>query len=585
MTNLVRSKAVLSMATLCLTIFTTAAFAGSENRHETVGHMTANAAGVSWQVGPDNDAVTLTITGPNNFLYTHEFPNAHAVNVKSRDLGANPADGQYMYEMRVTPRISGSVKAQLAAARAANDDAAAAKIMAANGITSTLVQSGTFSILNGSFVSSDAVEPGANTAGTKSATSATKRDTTDDGTASAQLHNAPVKALDVVTADDEIIQGSLCVGLDCVNNESFGFDTIRLKENNDRIKFDDTSTSTGFPNHDWQLTANDSASGGANKFSIEDITAATVPFTVTGSAPTNSMFVDSTGRVGFRTSTPVLDLHVATSNTPAMRLEQNNSGGFTAQTWDVAGNEANFFVRDVTGGSRLPFRIRPGAPTSSIDIAASGKVGIGTASPASNLHVFGASNTDVFVGVGEDPAGTTGTQSALTIGYGGASLGRGVGFLNVRPDSTATAPNPSLRFLTVNVLRMIIDNAGNVGFGGITSVSNPIQHANGAFLSAGGTWTNASSRDLKQDISDVTNDEAMQALKALQPVHFAYKVDPKEKHVGFIAEDVPAIVATQDRKSLSPMDVVAVLTKVVQEQQSTIDELKTRIDQLEAKKQ
>jgi len=397
MTNLVRSKAVLSMATLCLTIFTTAAFAATENRHETVGHMTANAAGVSWQVGPDNDAVTLTITGPNNFLYTHEFPNAHAVNVKSRDLGSNPADGQYTYEMRVTPRISGSVKAQLAAARAANDDAAAAQIMAANGITSTLAQTGTFSILNGSFVSSDAVEPGANTAGTKSATSATKRDTTDDGTASAQLHNAPVKALDVVTADDEIIQGSLCVGLDCVNNESFGFDTIRLKENNDRIKFDDTSTSAGFPNHDWQLTANDSASGGANKFSVEDITAATVPMTITGSAPTNSVFVDSTGRVGFRTSTPVLDLHVATSNTPAMRLEQNNSGGFTAQTWDVAGNEANFFIRDVTGGSRLPFRIRPGAPTSSVDIAASGKVGIGTASPSEHLHVFDTTDANIYI--------------------------------------------------------------------------------------------------------------------------------------------------------------------------------------------
>ena len=37
-------------------------------------------------------------------------------------------------------------------------------------------------------------------------------------------------------------------------------------------------------------------------------------------------------------------------------------------------------MRDVTGGSRLPFRIRPGAPTSSIDITADGNVGIGTAS-------------------------------------------------------------------------------------------------------------------------------------------------------------------------------------------------------------
>ena len=55
----------------------------------------------------------------------------------------------------------------------------------------------------------------------------------------------------------------------------------------------------------------------------------------------------------------------------------------------MAGNEANFFIRDVTGGSRLPFRIRPGAPTSAIDIAASGNVGIGTASPSAKLDVNG----------------------------------------------------------------------------------------------------------------------------------------------------------------------------------------------------
>lgn len=38
--------------------------------------------------------------------------------------------------------------------------------------------------------------------------------------------------------------------------------------------------------------------------------------------------------------------------------------------------------------------------------------------------------------------------------------------------------------------------------------------------------------------------------------------------MGFIAEDVPDLVATPNRKSLSPMDIVAVLTKVVQEQQN-----------------
>ncbi len=67
-------------------------------------------------------------------------------------------------------------------------------------------------------------------------------------------------------------------------------------------------------------------------------------------------------------------LMLKSANTPGINLVQTNGGGYTAQTWDVAGNEANFFVRDLTGGSRLPFRIRPGASTGSVDIQASSEV-------------------------------------------------------------------------------------------------------------------------------------------------------------------------------------------------------------------
>src|SRR5438874_157500 len=173
----------------------------------------------------------------------------------------------------------------------------------------------------------------------------------------------------------------------------------------------------------WHLTANASASGGSSKFSIEDITGSKVPFTVTAGAATNSIFVDSTGRVGFRTSTPVLDLHVSTGNTPALRFEQTNASGFTAQTWDMAGNEANFFVRDVTGGSRLPFRIRPGAPTSSIDISASGNVGIGTASPGALLDVnAGGLTGTVFLSGGSGGGSNVGQLTFNRIGSG--ELGR-----------------------------------------------------------------------------------------------------------------------------------------------------------------
>jgi len=174
--------------------------------------------------------------------------------------------------------------------------------------------------------------------------------------------------MDQVIADDLIVQGSGCFGFDCVNNESFGFDTIRMKENNTRIAFDDTSVGS-FPSNDWQIEANPSASGATSSFSIIDVTGSKTPFKIEAGAKTNALYVSSSGRIGLGTSTPVLDAHIANSNTPAVRLEQNSSGGFTAQTWDMAGNEANFFIRDATGGSSLPFRIRPGAPTSSIDIS------------------------------------------------------------------------------------------------------------------------------------------------------------------------------------------------------------------------
>lgn len=199
---------------------------------------------------------------------------------------------------------------------------------------------------------------------------------------------------DQVFNDDVIITFSLCVGNDCVNGETFGFDTIKLKENNTRIKFDDTSVSASFPNNDWQLTANDSTNGGANKFSIDDITNSRTPFTIEASAPANSLYVDDGGRVGFGTSTPVVELHVVNGDSPTLRLEQDGSSGFQAQTWDVAGNETNFFVRDVTNGSRLPFKIRPTAPTNSLYVNTNGNIGLGTASPSSALHVLRTDNAN-----------------------------------------------------------------------------------------------------------------------------------------------------------------------------------------------
>jgi hypothetical protein len=281
--------------------------------------------------------------------------------------------------------------------------------------------------------------------------------------------------------------GGVCGGADCSSSEVMGAATIKAKANNVRLKFEDTSTLAGFPSTDWQLSANDTFSGGANKFFIEDLTAATVPFTIEGGTPNNTLWVDSTARVGINTSTPARDLTVDDPVSAIIRMEQSAS---PFQAWDVVANNNNFIVRDISHETD-PFIVRTSAPYYSLVVDSTGRIGLGVSSPLYQIH-----------------------------------------------------------------------------------------HSSGARLDAG-NWINASSRAVKQDIQPLALDAAMSTVKALQPVTFAYKANPAETNVGFIAEDVPELVATNDRKGLSSMDIVAVLTKVVQEQQRTIEAMQARLQKLE----
>jgi hypothetical protein len=425
---------------------------------------------------------------------------------------------------------------------------------------------------------------------------------------------------DQVFNDDVIITGSLCVGFDCVSGMTFGADTIVLKENNLRIFF-----------NDWRLIANDSASGGANFFAIEDATAGRNVFQVSAGAPSNSIFVASSGRVGFRTSTPVLDLHVRTGNTPGMRLEQDGSGGFSPQTWDIAGNEANFFVRDVTGGSHLPFRIRPGAPTSSIDISAAGHVGIGTASSSpsnkdtvtpklvvSGNGTAGAAQIirDTSVGGGGgilELSGTRGTgptsytilqngDGAGTVVFSGADGSQYVvaALIQAQVDGTPGSNDMPGR-LTFDTTadgaaspteRMRITSSGNVGIG--TTGPTAQLHTTGTVRFAGvancgsGIQTDGSgnlscivsSRRFKNIVGPLPYRVALTNVMALRPEFGAYKKTPDVPEHWLIAEDVaavdPALAGFADGKpyTVKTQNVVADLVAVVQYQQREIDGLK-----------
>lgn len=588
-------------AVLMIAAMPFAAFAASP-----VGDLRGGGSSIEWTTNSSgHQSVRLVMMDRNGeVVVDRTYAQARSIHVRVADLGTDPAEGAYTYELTVTPVVAPAVARKLAAARAANDDAQVRKIMRENNLE-PVVQSGTVTLNNGFFVDPNGTEGSA--AGDASA----MRDDVGGATprtAPSRPSSPKVGVNDQVIADDLIVTGSECVGFDCVDGESFGFDTIKMKENNLRIKAEDTSTGTGFPTTDWQLTFNDSASGGANKFSVEDVTAVTVPLTITGGAPTNSVFVGSNGKVGFRTAAPVLDLHVSTGDTPAIRQEQTNASGFTAQTWDIGANEANWFVRDVTGGSRLPLRIRPGATTSSIDISSDGDVGINTASPNANtkLDIFDTTQAKARVTLtGQEffAAANTSTDGvALLLGVNrsadrqlwiadSALLAQNStnGAIRFRPnngDISALSTNGTTLNLSLQ------SNGGNVGINCLTPTSDLVIASSAttcatpsSSINAGSAqFTVASSRTFKENIEPISVQNILEKIEKVDVYTYDFKKGPKDR-LGLIAEDFHGVFGRGDEKFIDGNDVQMALWLAVQELTAQNKKLQERLDQLEQKQQ
>ena len=206
------------------------------------------------------------------------------------------------------------------------------------------------------------------------------------------------------------------------------------------------------------------------------------------------------------------------------------------------------------------FLVKFGAPTVGVNSQVfddGNNIGIGTTEPKQRLEVNG--NIQIHER-NSTVAGLMITQSSGETGY-----------IMHNMASTLTIGAGSIDRITIN-------RNGDVGIG-VSRPAHPLELQSGAYASAGGVWTNSSSRARKENISTLDVEDALRTLAELEPVEFNYKNDDSESYVGFIAEDVPDLVATSDRQSLSSMDIVAVLTRVVQEQQKKIEELEARLDQ------
>jgi hypothetical protein len=132
-----------------------------------------------------------------------------------------------------------------------------------------------------------------------------------------------------------------------------------------------------------------SSSSGFVDFDEEGSEAAPVKFDLIG-APENSLTVDSTGNVGQGTASPTQDFHIA-DLAPEIRLEDTND----ATSWYVKNSNAGRFEIGDASGSDNAFTIESGAPYASVYVNSSGNFGIGTSTPAEDLHIFNTNGPQI----------------------------------------------------------------------------------------------------------------------------------------------------------------------------------------------
>jgi hypothetical protein len=370
------------------------------------------------------------------------------------------------------------------------------------------------------------------------------------------------------------IDGSLCVGTDCVSVEPFGFDTVRIKENNLRLHFDDTTVTAGFPANDWRIYANDSGTGGSDYFGIEDATAGRFVFRVFAGARADALIVDSQGDLGLGTTTPATDIDVKTGNTPTLRLQQDGSSGFTAQSWDIAGNEAGFFVRDVTNGSTLPFRIIPGAASSTLVIDDDGDIGMSAGTnPQAPLHVRRTDASTLEMLLLEAPNGVPQDRPMMRLTNGGG--------IRFQFDNEVLGTSWRFQAATGNA---DVFEVTKVGTGNIELELDA--SGNLAIL---GTLTEGSDRANKERIVPLAGEEVLDVVTALPISEWSYIDAPDVRHVGPMAQDFYAAfglgdderrISARDMAGVSLASIQALNHKLEQENQGLRDELSELREQL-----
>ena len=324
------------------------------------------------------------------------------------------------------------------------------------------------------------------------------------------------------------------------------------------------------------------------------------------------------GNVGIGTTSPTSSLHITESSSgtnPQINIENDAGSISRILTGRSAGGSAGDLVFQPDTGKDSYFSV--------------GNVGIGTAAPASMLHVSGNVSNNAFLKLNNT------STSRETSGF--QLLSEGTARWTLYNDVTATdVQRFDIYDETAGASRMTIDSAGNVGIGttspatkfavhgtsngvyvtsagslgvGVSAPAGKLEvkgsnadansqfristtqgdlmriaiasdgstnfhnGTNSAFINSSGVWTDASDIAYKKDIVDINYglDEVLQ----IQPRFYRMKADDTEQ-IGFIAQEleliIPEAVSGLDgSKGVAYGHLTAVTINAIQELSSVFD--------------
>jgi len=327
---------------------------------------------------------------------------------------------------------------------------------------------------------------------------------------------------------------------------------------------------------------------------------------------TTAVTIDASQNVGIGISSPSQKLQVQ-GNTI---LPVSNSYYCFSEDFGIGTPDSSGLQLFSATTSNIRFGKRSsGTFTENVRIDPSGNVGIGTTSPNFNAA------TGTVCHINNASAGAW-TVNHYTNGTTGAGVTDGLLVGNI--GNTAYVynyENASIEFGTNAATRMTISGSGNVtvntttAYGVFTSFANAnwaaafaresgagrgtVRFINGTSEvgsivtdTVGTIYVTSSDYRLKNDIQLMTG--ALDKVKALKPVTYKWKVNGLDGQ-GFIAHELQEVVpeAVSGKKDAVDAEgnpqyqgidtsfLVATLTAAIQEQQSIIEDLKTRIEVLE----